>query len=497
MERNEIIIEESLFLTPKKTMDIVLGAIQEIIPYELAVILSKEPDNKLKVRYVKGDLSTERLKKYEIPISSRPDLDEVMQIGEVKLVEETYDKNHHDTYEGIIELPVGHSCMLAPLHVEGNILGLMTLDHRECDMFTPQRVSIAKTLSKLISLALAESISADNLLNEKETLIYERNSLVSDIGSVVEGLVGKTLVWRQVIEKIKLVAPTDSSVMILGETGTGKEQVAKAIHALSNRSKRPFIALNCSALNFNLAESELFGHEKGSFTGAVASRRGRFELAEGGILFLDEVGDLPMEIQPKLLRSLQEGTFERVGGEKTIQADVRIICATNVNLEEKVKEGKFREDLFYRLNVFPISLPPLRARKDDIILLADHFLNKLSVKFGGKNLSLTNDAVIALQNNNWHGNVRELQNTLERAAILSKGKIIKPYHLVFENSHYKKEDYKRDETIGPFDEEIKKIILKALSLTNGKIYGNNGAATLLKMKPTTLQSKMKKLKIVS
>lgn len=496
MISQEVIQSDMIYLSPQKTMEIVLDAINEFIPYEMAVILSKEADDNLKVRYARGPLVTDNLKKFEIPLKNRPDLQEVLNIGKVKLVEETHDEDHHDTYEGVVELPTGHSCMLAPLKVNGDTLGLMTLDHSHCDMFTPQRVNIANSLSKLIALALAQAMATDSLLNEKETLIYERNSLIGDISSVVEGLIGKSPAWIQVIEKIKLVAPTESHVMILGETGTGKEQTAKAIHALSKRAAKPFITLNCSALNYNLAESELFGHEKGAFTGAVSARRGRFELADGGILFLDEIGDLPFDIQPKLLRAIQEGTFERLGSEKTIHADVRIICATNVDIETKVKEGKFREDLFYRLNVFPINLPPLRQRKDDIYLLSNYFLQKLSEKFGNIKLVLSNEAVKILSENSWNGNVRELQNTLERAVILSQDGIIKPIHIVFEKSQTKKNNCIEDESsITSLEDEIKKIIERALEITNGKIYGADGAAALLKVKPTTLQSKMKKLSI--
>ena len=496
MNAQELIQKDLLLLSPQKTMEIVLDVINEIIPYELAVILSKESNNNLKVRYARGPLATEKLKSFELRLKQHPDIEEVLQTGKVKLVEETNDPNHHDTYDEVMDLPTGHSCLLAPLKIDGETLGLMTLDHRQCDMFTPQRVTIANSLTKLIALALAQAMATDSLLNEKETLIYERTSLIGDISSVVEGLVGNSPAWIQIIEKIKLVAPTESHVMILGETGTGKEQVAKAIHTLSKRNTKPFITLNCSALNYNLAESELFGHEKGAFTGAISARRGRFELADGGTLFLDEIGDLPFDIQPKLLRAIQEGTFERLGSEKTIHANVRIICATNVDLEAKVKEGKFREDLFYRLNVFPITLPPLRDRKDDIYLLANYFLEKLSQKFADKKLSITTEAIKVLRDNPWLGNVRELQNTLERAAILSKDGTIRPAHLIFEKNRVSKSEFDDKKTsVKSFDEETKKIIERALELTNGKIYGKDGAAALLKMKPTTLQSKMKKLKI--
>lgn len=482
------------YLSPGRTMEIVLEAINEIIPYELAVILNLEDEGSLKVKFAKGSLINEKLKSFEILLENRPDIREVMNKGSVKLVEETAVDDHQDTYEDVLDLPTGHSCMLVPLSINGNPLGLMTLDHRQCDMFTPQRVNIAGTLSKLISLALAQANRTDSLISEKETLIFERNSLIGDISTIIEGLVGRSPVWLQIIEKIKLVAPTESHVMILGETGTGKEQVAKAIHALSNKSSNPFITLNCSAINLNLAESELFGHEKGAFTGAVSVRRGRFELADGGILFLDEIGDLPLEIQPKLLRAIQEGTFERLGSENSIKANVRIICATNLNLEQKVKEGKFREDLFYRLNVFPVILPPLRERGDDIEILTNYFLDKLAVKFKKGKISLTNEAMKSLRSNTWQGNVRELQNTLERAVILSKGGVIKSSHLLFEGV-IQPEIKQTKEKLESYHEESKKIIIRALKLAEGKIYGAGGAAEILKLKPTTLQSKIKKLGI--
>lgn len=483
-------------LTPEKTMEIVLDTIEEIIPFELAVILSRESNDYLKVRYAHGPLASSKLRNFKLQLTQHPEIIEVLQSGKVKVVEETVNPEHRDTYDGVIDLPTGHSCMLAPLLIDGEVVGLMTLDHSSCDIFTPQRVAVANSLAKLIALALVQAISTDSLLSEKEALMYERTSLLGNIGSMIEGLVGNSPVWIQVLEKIKLVAPTDSHVMILGETGTGKELVAKAIHTLSKRSGKPFITLNCSALNYNLAESELFGHEKGAFTGAISSRRGRFELADEGTLFLDEIADLPIDIQPKLLRAIQEGTFERLGSEKTLNANVRIICATNVDLEQKVKEGKFREDLFYRLNVFPIQLPPLRERKEDIYLLANYFIQKFSIKFNNKNIILTPDAINVLYNNPWYGNVRELQNVLERAIILSKDGVINPEHLIFQSR--KSLDVlvrESNRIVKSFNEEIKEIIEHALKLSNGKIYGKNGAAALLKLKPTTLQSKMKKLGI--
>lgn len=298
------------------------------------------------------------------------------------------------------------------------------------------------------------------------------------------------------LEKIRLVAPTDSHVMILGETGTGKEQVAKALHALSGRADKPFITLNCSALNHNLAESELFGHEKGAFTGAVSSRKGRFELADGGTLFLDELGDLPLETQPKLLRAIQQGTFERLGGEKTLRADVRIISATNVRLEEKIRKQQFREDLYYRLNVFPIDVPPLRERQNDIVLLTHHFIEQMRTRFGYRQpIAVSTAAMQLLLQNRWQGNVRELQNTIERALINCRGLTVKPDHIFFEEPTVRLSATQPDENtpLADLDTETGKIIIRALKQCSGRIYGESGAAALLKVKPTTLQSKIKRL----
>ncbi len=498
MNNINLTIDESLLLTPQQTMETVLEAIKEVIPYDLAVIMSKETNNSLKVRYASGPLKNDRLMRFAIELGERPDISKALDLGEVQLVEETNEPDHHDTYDGVLDLPLGHSCMLAPLKINNKTMGLMTLDHRECDIFTSQRVKVAETLAKIVALALAQSLAADKLLDLNEVLIYERNQLMGETSSLFSEMVGKSKKWMQVLDRIRLVAPTGSHVMILGETGTGKEMVANAVHRLSQRAGKPFIALNCSALNSSLAESELFGHEKGAFTGAVTSRKGRFELTHNGSLFLDEIGDLPFEIQPKLLRAIQEGEFERVGGETTVSADVRIICATHMNLEERVQEGKFREDLYYRLNVFPIILPPLRERKDDIGILASHFLEKISQKFGNKNFYLNENTMKLLSEHTWHGNIRELQNTLERAAIMSRSGLIKPEFILFE-SEYGSKSFKEGQTknliIGEFDEEVKKIISQALKQCNGKIYGADGAASLLGLKPTTLQSKMKKLGI--
>jgi Nif-specific regulatory protein len=248
-----------------------------------------------------------------------------------------------------------------------------------------------------------------------------------DFGNII----GESAALNEVLTKIEQVAPTVSTVLLRGETGTGKELVAHAIHINSPREEKPFVRVNCAALAPGVLESELFGHEKGSFTGAVERRRGRFELADGGTLFLDEVGDLPMEVQIKLLRTLQERELERVGGNETIKVDVRVVSATNRNLEKMIEEGEFREDLYYRLNVFPINLPPLRDRLEDLPVLTNHFITKFARQMGVPAVPATPDALAKLREYNWPGNVRELENIVERAMILAKGHPLGTSHLDF------------------------------------------------------------------
>lgn len=245
----------------------------------------------------------------------------------------------------------------------------------------------------------------------------------------VTNLIGKSRNMKQVLESIALVAPTDTTVLILGESGTGKELVADAVHANSDRAKKPFVKVNCAALPENLLESELFGHEKGAFTGAIAKRKGRFETADGGAIFLDEIGDVPLSVQVKLLRVLQEQQFEPVGSSKTMSVDVRVIAATNRRLEHEVEQGHFREDLFYRLNVFPIHVPPLRERKEDIHLLAEHFLAKFSEKHKRTIKGFSPHVLDLFMRYEWKGNIRELENTIERSVILCREELIAPRHL--------------------------------------------------------------------
>jgi transcriptional regulator with GAF, ATPase, and Fis domain len=280
--------------------------------------------------------------------------------------------------------------------------------------------------------------------------------------------------------------------LILGETGTGKELIAKAIHNLSSRKENAFITVNCAALPAQLIESELFGHEKGSFTGALEKRIGKFEVANGGTIFLDEIGELPLEIQAKLLRVLQEKEFERLGGKSTVRSDVRIVAATNRELEKEVERGKFRSDLFFRLNVFPILVPPLRERKDDIPLLVKYFIDKYSKKIGKEHKSIKKSDLDMLLKYDWPGNIRELEHIIERAIIVSEGSNLNFEKLLGGNLQQAEPDFQSFKTLV---ENEKEHIMNALKISKGKVTGENSAAQLLGINGKTLGSKMRKLKL--
>jgi len=309
----------------------------------------------------------------------------------------------------------------------------------------------------------------------------------------VDGIVGHNDALKGILKKINIVAPTDTSVLILGESGTGKEKIAHAVHNLSSRKSKSIVVVNCAALPISLIESELFGHEKGAFTGANAKRIGKFEQANGGTLFLDEIGELPLDAQVKLLRVLQEKEIERVGGDSTIKVDVRIVAATNRNLEQEVAEGRFRLDLYYRLNVFPVELPPLRDRKDDIVLLAEYFLRKYSIKTKKQVSAFSDSALKQLTGYMWPGNIRELEHLIERSVLMANGNEINIIELpVTINAP---QMMATPVSLKSLEEMERDYILRALESCGGKVFGPGGAAEILKIPATSLYNKMKKLGI--
>ncbi len=327
----------------------------------------------------------------------------------------------------------------------------------------------------------------------------ERRYLESEIRSEHNfgDIIGKSDALYKVLEQIAIVAPTDSTALLHGETGTGKELVARAIHNLSSRRDRPFVRINCAAIPSGLLESELFGHEKGAFTGALMQKKGRFELADHGSLFLDEIGDISLELQPKLLRAVQEQEFERLGSARTIKVDVRIIAATHRNLAAMIREDKFREDLFYRLNVFPIEIPPLRERREDIPLLVNYFVSKLSRQMGKKIESIPKLAMEALAGASWPGNVRELQNFVERAVILTQGtELYVPLAELRDGIRaHGGALVPTSHPASTFHDAERQAIINALKAASGRIAGTGGAAERLGLKRTTLQNKIRRLNL--
>jgi formate hydrogenlyase transcriptional activator len=320
-----------------------------------------------------------------------------------------------------------------------------------------------------------------------------RASLKREDGNeeVFEGIVGRSGSLQRALREVQVVAPTDSAVLILGETGTGKELVARAIHKLSVRRDRPLIKLNCAAIPSGLLESELFGHERGAFTGALMRKAGRFEAADKGTLFLDEVGDIPLELQPKLLRVLQEHEFEKLGSTHTQQVDVRVVAATHRDLKQMVHDGQFRSDLYYRLHVFPLSVPPLRDRREDIAILVRHFVDQYARRMNRRIETIPPQAMQALTRYSWPGNVRELQNFIERSVILSPGNILHPPIAELKEAPVER----HNSELSTLEEMEREHVLRAIRESNWVLGGPNGAAARLGMKRTTLAYRIRKLNI--
>ena len=307
-----------------------------------------------------------------------------------------------------------------------------------------------------------------------------------------QGIIGKSSAIQKVLEQVSIVAPTGSTVLLHGETGTGKELIARAIHNLSSRREHSFVRMNCAAIPSGLVESELFGHEKGAFTGALMQRRGRFELADGGSLLLDEIGDISLDLQPKILRAVQEQEFERLGSAKTLHVDVRIIAATHRDLTAMIREQKFREDLFYRLNVFPIEIPPLRERREDIPLLVNYFVSNFGRRMGKAIKFIARYAMDLLINAPWKGNIRELANFIERAVILTRGEELDVPTAELRSS---REMVACGGSLSTFHQAESNVIIEALRAASGRIAGRGGAAERLGLKRTTLQNKIRRLGI--
>ena len=391
------------------------------------------------------------------------------------------------------------SAICLPLIAHGRPLGTIVVASLKADQFPEKDAALLRPVANQIAIAVENSLAFRQVVERANKLSEEKLYLQDEIRTEYnfEEIIGESPALKHILQQLETVAPTDSTILIRGETGTGKELIARAIHHLSGRRERTLVKVNCAAIPTGLLESELFGHEKGAFTGAIAQRVGRFELAHRGTLFLDEVGDIPLELQPKLLRVLQEQEFERLGSTRTIRVDVRLVAATNADLTQKVADNQFRADLYYRLNVFPLTIPPLRERREDIPLLVRYFAQKYARRMKRPIETIPVKAMTALTEYHWPGNVREMENFIERAVILSRGSELqipvaelKPRNgigtpqLVATNGFETLEHAEREH------------IVRTLGETKWVIGGPTGAASRLGMKRTTLQSRMRKLGIM-
>jgi transcriptional regulator with GAF, ATPase, and Fis domain len=385
-----------------------------------------------------------------------------------------------------------------PLLFRGEILGVLGVFDRA--RFTAEDFAWLRTFADHAAVAIANARAFEEIESLKKRLEQENDYLREEVSAALgsRDIVGQSSALNKVLRQIELVAPTDAAVLIHGESGTGKELVARAIHERSPRKERPLITVNCSAIPENLFESEFFGHVRGAFTGALKDKPGRFELADGGTLLLDEVSELPSAMQAKLLRVLQEQELERVGDTRTRKINVRIIAATNRNLKTEVEAGRFRQDLFYRLSVFPLEIPPLRERREDIAILAIHFAKQIARRMNRPTPRVTQATLANLTAHNWPGNVRELQNVVERAVILAQQGPLQ-FDLPDKNPHDSSPAQQAAPPSGAIltRHELKRrereSIAAALAQTAGKIFGADGAAELLGMKPTTLASRINSL----
>jgi formate hydrogenlyase transcriptional activator len=498
-DRLEVLFDITNTLVSKLSWHDLLAAISEqlsrVVSHDIAVLTV--PD-KTSGEYVvlgltvSGELNMD-LSRKSTPPEGLPSAEALRTAKPVVMNEIDFARFPSPLYREAVENGFRMACSI-PLITRNGACGVLDLGRRADVPFQEGEVRLLVQVGRQIAIALENSMAYKELTEIKERLSTERLYLEGEVLASQDfgNMVGQSLAFQAVLRSLQIVAPTDATVLILGETGTGKELVARAIHDASGRAARSFVKVNCATIPSGLLESELFGHEKGAFTSAGAQKIGRFELADHGTLFLDEIGEIPLELQSKLLRGIQEQEFERLGGTRTIKVDTRFVAATNRDLKKMVDEGKFRADLYYRLHVFPLTMPPLRERKEDIPLLVRYFVQRYAQRMKRPIESIPASVMEALTRYDWPGNVRELQNVLERSVILSQGPALEVS--LPELSDHPAPSPRAPLVAQDYSEERERI-LRALKEADGIVSGPTGAAARLGMKRTTLQSRMRKLNI--
>jgi PAS domain S-box-containing protein len=477
----------------RKMLSAISASLRDVVPHDAATLgLHDRATNSLTVQFLATE-GEEHGGDVRLPLDGSPAGSAFLK-GEPVILARLQDSPFaKEGTRHLTELGMRSGCWI-PLMNRGEAIGTLMIASRQEAAFGDSHAQMLTEIGSHVALAVSTALAHKQIAELRDKLNQEKRYLEEEINldNRFEDIVGESAGLRQVLKQIETVAPTDATVLIQGETGTGKELLARAIHRLSGRSERTFIKLNCAAIPAGLLESELFGHEKGAFTGAIARKMGRLELAHEGTLFLDEVGEMPLDLQPKLLRALQEREIERLGGNRPISVNVRLIAATNRDLAQMVAEKQFRSDLFYRLKVFPIFAPPLRERQGDIPVLVRHFVAAHSRRMGKTIETITDETMRALTKWGWPGNIRELENLLERAVILTRGPVLYVPLAELKVAEQEAAEIAEGATLHEAEREH---ILRVLREAKGQIGGDDGAAARLGLKRTTLNSKIKKLGI--
>jgi transcriptional regulator with GAF, ATPase, and Fis domain len=470
-----------------------LDWLARVAPYDLATVFLLE-NERLVVRAARGPLADDRVRQHVLSLEQFPSLREALETRRARtFLEQDHRHGDGDPFDHVLDLPPGHACLVAPLVAGDQTLGVLTLDRTVCEVYPPPVVNLVEVYAQLLAMAMqgaGKTVTLERLHQQDHA---HAKLLEEELGGArqLEARM-RSGAMQALLRRARQVARAQTQVLIRGEPGSGKERLARAIHAWSARADHPFVTLSCGTVPDGTLELELFGHVEGAFAGAGRARPGRLVVANGGTLFLDEVSDLPLALQTRLLRVLQDGEFEPVGSDRPVRVDVRVLAATRADLEAAVAAGKFREDLFYLLDVFPLEVPPLRERREDVAPLAETLLLELSRRTGKTVRRLTPEAVARLEAHDWPGNVRELANVLERALILAPGEELGS-EVIDLPGRRRREGRVREGELPTLADASRQHISRVLQMTRGRIYGPGGAAEILGLRPSTLQSKMKKL----